>query len=162
MSSAAHLDLPLVIEEMSHADALEIVGWRYPGEYSFYDRDADQRDAGELLDADLRKEMYFSVHGRRGALVGFLQLTKAGAETVDIGLGLRPELTGRGLGKRFVGEALAFTRTRFDARRFTLAVASFNERALRVYERCGFVEGARSIRITAGAEWEFVEMERPA
>jgi hypothetical protein len=29
MSSAAHLDLPLVIEEMSHADALEIVGWRY-------------------------------------------------------------------------------------------------------------------------------------
>ena len=97
-----------------------------------------------------------------GALVGFLQLERASAETVDIGLGLRPELTGRGLGEHFVGEALAFVRTRFDPRRFTLAVASFNERALRVYERCGFVEVARSVRTTAGAEWEFVEMERPA
>ena len=55
MSSSARLDLPLAIEEMSQPEALEIVGWRYPGEYSFYDRDADPRDVADILGANRRK-----------------------------------------------------------------------------------------------------------
>ena len=41
----------------------------------------------------------------------------------------------------------------------TLAVAAFNARAITVYERCGFVETGRHVRRTAGADWEFVDME---
>jgi len=42
-------------------------------------------------------------------------------------------------------------------------VATFNARAIRVYERCGFVETGRHLRRLGGRDWEFADMElRPA
>jgi RimJ/RimL family protein N-acetyltransferase len=77
---------------------------------------------------------------------------------VEIGLGLRPDLTGRGLGAAFTAAAIELARGR-GAERITLAVAAFNLRATRVYERAGFIEMGRHMRHIAGREWEFVDME---
>ena len=41
-------------------------------------------------------------------------------------------------------------------------MATFNERAIKVYERAGFVADRVYMHWTNGAEWEFVEMSRPA
>ena len=38
------------IRPMTAADAHAVAAWRYPGEYSFYDADADPDDLAELLD----------------------------------------------------------------------------------------------------------------
>jgi RimJ/RimL family protein N-acetyltransferase len=48
---------------------------------------------------------------------------------------------------------------RHGAGRITLAVATFNARAIRVYERCGFVETGRHVRRLGGRDWEFADME---
>ena len=57
---------------------------------------------------------------------------------LDIGIGLRPDLTGLGLGEVFFAACLAHAlRTRRPAS-LRLAVATFNQRAIRVYERAGF------------------------
>ena len=45
------------------------------------------------------------------------------------------------------------------AARITLAVAAFNLRAIRVYERAGFVETGRHARRLGDRDWEFVDME---
>ena len=37
--------------------------------------------------------------------------------------------------------------------------ATFNARAIRVYERCGFVETGRHVRNLGGRDWEFADME---
>ena len=60
-------------------------------------------------------------------------------ELLDVGLGLRPDLTGRGLGLAFVRAVLAHAGATRAPAGYRLTVAAFNRRAVRVYERAGFV-----------------------
>lgn len=57
-----------------------------------------------------------------------------------IGFGLRPDLTGRGLGTGFATACVEFAHRRHDytGDYVRLAVAPFNKRAISVYKRAGF------------------------
>jgi [ribosomal protein S18]-alanine N-acetyltransferase len=81
------------------------------------------------------------------------------AEGVELGLGLRPDLCGSGLGEGFTRLGINLVRRVHGPVRVTLAVAAFNVRAITVYERCGFVTTGRHMRHTSGNDWEFVDME---
>ena len=144
---------------MTQADAEEIASWRYPDPYSFYDVAADASDLAELLDAALRGDAYVSVEDASGALAGFFQFKVGRPDAIEIGLGLRPDLTGRGLGSGFVEAGLQEVRARFGPARIVLAVATFNRRAISVYERAGFVPVRTYMHTTNGGQWEFLEME---
>lgn len=145
---------------MTQEEAQAIAEWRYPEPYSFYDWTADQDDVRELLDPALRGEAYWAVKDE-DELVGHFSFKPKGS-AVEIGLGLRPDLTGRGLGADFLAAGLEFARARFAPERFTLAVATFNKRAITVYERAGFARERVYMHATNGGEWEFLEMSRPA
>ena len=84
----------------------------------------------------------------------------SGRHVVEIGLGLRPDLTGRGLGLQFfLGRCLVREAT-FGDERVVLNVAAFNERAITVYRRAGFRETGRHMRtFERWGEVEFLEME---
>jgi [ribosomal protein S18]-alanine N-acetyltransferase len=143
---------------MSQEDAVAIAAWRYPPPYDFYDADADPGDLAELLDPRRREGRYFSAWSE-GELIGFAQVS-AGEGTADIGLGLRADLTGRGLGSSFLEAVMAFAREGNDPWRFTLSVAAFNHRAIRVYERAGFSVIRRYRHFSAGRMWDFLDMTR--
>jgi ribosomal-protein-alanine N-acetyltransferase len=151
----------LAVHQMTQADAEEIAAWRYEPPYSFYDATADADDLRLLLDAESREDRNFSVFDEGAALVGFFEYKPRGAD-VEIGLGLRPDLTGRGLGLEFVEASLAFGRERFRPETFRLAVATFNRRAIRVYERAGFAPVREFDHETNGGRHRFLEMARPA
>ena len=136
---------------MNDQEAREISGWRYDPPYVFYDATSDPDDLAELLDPQRRREgAYFSALDERGALVGFFQFEKKG-RSVEVGLGLRPDLTGRGLGLGFMLAGLEFARRHFSPTGFRLSVATFNERAILVYERAGF-RRVEALRTTPTAE----------
>jgi [ribosomal protein S18]-alanine N-acetyltransferase len=141
---------------MAEAEAQEIAAWRYEDPYSFYDSDADADDLAELLAAKSRDDQYFAAF-REDELIGFFQF-KLDGDDIVIGLGLRPDLTGRGLGLSFTQAGMAFARERFRRSRFRLSVATFNERAIRVYERAGFRPLRTYDHETAGAVHTFLEM----
>src|SRR5918998_4299995 len=147
--------------QLDDADAREISGWRYEPPYDFYDATADPDDLAELLDPERRRGVYFSVLDGEDNLIGFFQFEKKDG-TVDVGLGLRPSLTGKGLGAGFVMAGLAFARERFSPERFTLSVAAFNGRAIGVYGQAGFRRGEVYLHETNGGEHEFLRMEREA
>lgn len=92
-------------------------------------------------------------------LVGFFYYEEDG-RAVEIGLGLRPDLTGRGLGRAFLEAGLAFARDKYRPTIFRLSVAAFNRRAIRVYERVGFHQVETYLLETNGGMYEFVRMER--
>jgi ribosomal-protein-alanine N-acetyltransferase len=145
---------------MSDEEAARISGWHYEPPYDFYDATSDPDDLEELLDPKRRKDAYFSVFDG-SVLVGFFQFEREGT-TVDVGLGMRPDLTGRGLGVRYLLAGLEFARERFSPEHFTLSVATFNERAIQVYERAGFRRGNEYKHYTNGGEYLFLSMAREA
>jgi ribosomal-protein-alanine N-acetyltransferase len=147
--------------QMEDEEAVEISGWHYEPPYDFYDATSDPGDLEELLDPKRRKDAYFSVFDEGGVLVGFFQFEREGT-TIDIGLGMRPDLTGKGLGIWYLLAGLEFARERFSPDGFTLSVATFNERAIRVYERVGFRRNTVYKHNTNGGEYLFLSMAREA
>ena len=144
---------------MSEGDARTIAGWHYQEPYTFYDMDQDADDLAELLDPRSWTETYYAVVDEPGELVGFFAFKRDG-DIVDLGLGLRPDLTGRGIGLPFLLAGLDFARAAFSPTTFRLAVATFNTRAIRVYERAGFERGKVYMHHTNGGEYEFMDMMR--
>lgn len=144
---------------MTPKDANEIRAWRYPDEYAFYDMDADPEDLREFLDVDnWQPDTKFVMADADGVVLGFFEFTTHDGVT-DMGLGLRPDLTGQGLGADFLRAGLAFAVERFQPRLLRLQVAAFNRRAIRVYERIGFAITKTCMQTTNGGAYEFVEME---
>ena len=127
---------PLRIAEPMEETWVELASWRYPPPYDFYDGD---------VDPVLNPERYFSAWDEQGGLVGFYYFEPKPPD-LDYGLGLRPDLAGRGLGLEFFLAGLAFAHERYVPRRVFLHVAAFNERARRVYERAGFRVVSRHVR----------------
>jgi RimJ/RimL family protein N-acetyltransferase len=161
----------LTFTPMSEADARAIAGWRYDGPYSIYNIE-DEADLSEMLD---RRSPHYAVYDANRSLVGFFaygtaaEVTDMGAPTlygegksITVGLGLRPDLTGQGLGEAFVVAGLDFAWRQFAPSGFRLFVLSFNQRAMRVYERAGFMR-VRTVHIrNIHGERDFMEMWREA
>lgn len=74
---------------------------------------------------------------------------------MDVGLVMRPYLTGEGLGVGYLLAGLEFARDRYSPDRFTLSVTTFNERA-------GFERGHLYRHHTNGGEYLFPAMSREA
>ena len=144
--------------ELTRADAEAISRWKYPHPYSFYDGSGD---ADRLL-----KYKYFAGLDEEGGLVGFCCFGEDArvpgldeeAGVLDVGAGLRPELTGIGLGGPFLREACRFGGELYGPSRFRVVIASFNDRARMVAHALGF-EAEDTVRNDGN---EFVVMTRAA
>ncbi|MFZ3578381.1 GNAT family N-acetyltransferase [Virgibacillus sp. DJP39] len=144
---------------MTQVQAEEIAfNWNYKGVYSFYDIQADEEDFLEFVDSEKRGESVFVVENEN-ELIGYLSLDKTSALTIDIGLGMRPDLTGKGKGLAFLEAVLAFVKDSYQPVKITLAVATFNQRAVKVYKKAGFKEKETFMQNTNGSTYEFVKME---
>ena len=144
---------------MNESDAQAIANWHYDGIYAFYDMDQDMQDLEELLDPRNWAGKYWAVFNERDELVGFFSFEKED-EAVVIGLGLKPDCTGKGLGQAFVEAGLEFVKRKSNPTTTRLSVATFNQRAIRVYERVGFKPDGTFLHETNGGQYEFLRMVR--
>lgn len=159
------------IVPMTEDLAREAAGWRYPGEYAVYNC-AEDGPLDEMLDGSA-----YAVRNKEGEMVGFYQFGP-GAEILaleenaypqgptDMGLGLRPDLCGLGLGEAFVLAGMKFARENLHAGELRLTVADFNQRARKVYERCGFCPTRRVTHGKSGGRFTIMRTDglryRPA
>ncbi|MED0970175.1 GNAT family protein [Bacillus paramycoides] len=147
-----------VFTVMTQKEAEEIAhNWHYEGEYSFYNMEADQEDLAEFLNGEMRGNHTFSVK-ENDTTIGFFSFCKINNRTVDMGLGMRPDITGNGLGLKFVNAGLDFSKEKYGCNYIALSVATFNERAIKVYKRAGFEAVGTFIQKTNGGCFEFLKM----
>jgi ribosomal-protein-alanine N-acetyltransferase len=141
--------------------AQAIASWHYGGIYAFYDMEQDVEDLEELLDPRSWDDRYYAVTDEQGELIGFFCFELEG-KAVVVGLGLSPDLTGRGWGQAFFEAGLEFAREKYRPANFTLSVATFNQRAITVYRRAGFEDVEIFVNETNGGRYEFLRMAREA
>ena len=143
---------------MTPGYAAEIVTWRYPAPYNCY----DMTDANPAFIASAVSGFFALLNGDE--LIGFRSFGADGQvpggdyddSAIDTGGGLRPDLTGKGLGRRAVATGLEFGRREFAPSAFRVTVASFNERALRVVGSLGFRGVASFLALADGRSFEIL------
>ncbi|MCM3757325.1 GNAT family N-acetyltransferase [Sporosarcina aquimarina] len=146
-----------IFSKMSQKQAENIASnWHYEGKYSFYDIAADEEDLAEFLAPQERGEKYFSVRLDEEEIGFFCFEYETGS--VEIGLGMKPELTGRGLGLDFLKSGLNYAISKYNPENITLSVATFNERAIKLYIKAGFETTGTFMQDTNGSRFEFMRM----
>lgn len=133
---------------MDERQARAITHWRYPPPYDLYNLAESEETVAYALDP---QNNFYAMEDEGGALVGFCSFGQDGQvpggdyhlEALDIGLGIRPDLTGGGQGIDYVNSVLDFARESFDPPRFRVTIAAFNRRAQRVWKKAGFRPAGR-------------------
>ena len=135
---------------MTPAYAADIITWRYPAPYDCYDMtDADpgfltHPDSGFYALVDCAGLIGFRSFGVDGQVPG----GDYDGFALDTGGGLRPALTGQGLGRAAIATGLEFGRRQFTPHAFRVTIATFNVRAQHVVQALGF-RGIDSFRALA-------------
>jgi ribosomal-protein-alanine N-acetyltransferase len=133
--------MPYVLAPMSEEDAREVSGWRYPAPYHVYKWprwDVMQARGREFADPAVRAAQYLTIRDNEDRLTGYLQLFPLDRVT-RLGLGLHPDLCGRGLGHEVVRLAVEEACKRRPGAEVDLEVETWNVRAVKAYQKAGFV-----------------------
>jgi len=144
------------IVAMTPAYAAELTAWRYPEPYQGYDLAGS--DPAYFTDP---ANGFHALVDEAGTLLGFRSFGPDGRvpggdyddSALDTGGGLRPDLTGRGLGREAIAVGLAYGREQLRPAAFRVTVAAFNTRARRVVEQLGFVRQSAFHATTDGTEY---------
>jgi len=147
---------------MQEEYANEIVtNWHYDGIYSFYDMKADKDDLDIFTDKNNWRNIIFAVLNKKNELIAWSSYYMED-EIVWLALGLKPELTGKGLGEQFVSDCIQFIKSKshLNRRIIKLEVALFNQRAIKVYKRVGFTESAKITKSTHIGKLDFLQMTK--
>jgi len=137
--------MPLSCSPMDPVSARAVSTWRYDAPYEIYNVAPDriEEEVQALLDP---QNAYYVLTDERGSLVAYCCFGRDAqvpggdytADALDIGLAVRPDLTGQGCGHTYVDAVLGFARRTFAPAAFRVTVAALNRRALPVWERAGF------------------------
>ncbi len=143
--------------DMTNEDAKIIAEWNYPKPYDIYNSGNKEKAVAEMTQG-----AYAAVYAD-GKLCGFFctgdsaripiepALPIYKSETaVDVGLGIRPDMTGRGLGRSFLSFVIGIIQRYHPNVVLRLTVADFNKRAIKLYESFGFEKSAQFTRPSDG------------
>lgn len=138
--------MKLFMENMNREIAIDILNWKYDKPYDFYNNEITDEMMKELLDGS-----YYALVSEFKELIGFFCIGKNaqvpignrfGAyidDFVDMGLGMNPNLVGKGNGFEFCSFIINFIEENYKSTPIRLTVAKFNLRAIHLYEKLGFV-----------------------
>ncbi len=135
--------IKITFSPLDEREAREVSGWCYLPPYDIYNLANSEESIAYAFNP---QNNFYAMKDDKGDLVGFCSFGQDGqvpggdysVDALDIGMGIRPDLTGRGFGIDFVNSILDFARERFEPPRLRVTIAVFNKRAQRVWRKAGF------------------------
>lgn len=144
-----------------------LLSWRYPPPYDRYNLGTGnpQEDLPCLLDT---QNAFHAILNNRGEMEGFCSFGLDGQvpggcyrdDALDIGLGIRPDLVGQGCGKQYAEAVARYGAIQYSAPCLRVTIATFNQRAQRVWLGLGFQPVERFVKVNSADT--FVVMTRAA
>lgn len=137
-----------------------ITCWAYPGEYAIYANPPYEEQKARRVGFSNPANHFYSFYDGE-ALVGFVNLSVEESE-VFFGIGVRPDCCGRGYGQQMTRLACGLSQTLFPGKPLYLEVRTWNQRAVRCYEKARFHIVGEPIRQTASiGKGTFYHMVHP-
>ena len=142
--------MQLHIKKMTVNKARHILAWKYEKPYDFYNTELTDESLKEMLDGS-----YYALLNAQNDVVGFFCIGKNAQvpighqygvyvdDFIDMGLGMHPNLIGKGNGTSFCTHIIQFIEKQYVGKSIRLTVANFNKRAIHLYEKLGFVKVAQ-------------------
>jgi len=122
----------------------EFLKWKYEPPYEIYNYRPDRFEEDLAYHLDPANNLY-SMY-REGELIGYCSFGRDAQvpggdyseEALDIGLMIKPSLTGRGLGSEHVKDVIGHAMTKYKPRKLRVTILDTNQRAMKVWEKNGF------------------------
>ena len=107
-------------------------------------------------------DVSLGIENEQGSLIGIVRLKRVNAEnrTADFGIAIERGHWNRGYGTDATRTILRFAFEEMNLHRVQLGVLEYNTRAIRCYEKCGFIEEGRQRRskFRDGRYWDNIMM----
>ena len=133
----------LQVTTLTFDQATAILHWTYPSPHDFYNMEVSDEAYADLLDGsyqavvDQEQLVGFFCTRRSAQVPAGRPLGMYAADCLDLGLGRHNDVTGQGTGFAFCSFVLETVKAE-SSLPIRLTVASFNERAIHLYEQLGF------------------------
>ena len=149
----------LACHPTTEEEKILITEWKYEGEYSVYNAEPYEEQKKKGFGFANPQNRFYSFYDEK-KLIGFINLYEEKTE-VFFGIGVKPEECGKGYGSQMTETACKISRELFPGKPLYLEVRTWNQRAVRCYEKAGFHIVGEPIRQTTSAgEGVFYHMIR--
>lgn len=140
--------------------AREFLGWHYEPPYEMYNCPPEQMNNAIPYNIDPSNNVY-AMYDQDDRLVGYCSFGRdaqvPGGDysqpALDIGMMIKPELTGKGLGGSFAGDVIRYGDEKYTPQSLRVTIAAFNARGIRVWEKHGFQKTQTFKRSKDGMEF---------
>ena len=148
-----------MITPMNISVVKAICSWRYESPYDVYNyttfEEALQNKSPLLQDENKDNYLCFWSGDTLAAYINIYQQNS----NVFIGIALSPDHCGKGFGKTYLKKGIETAKSRHPDKEIWIQVRSWNVRAVKCYESCGFAEkNKETIKDRFGNDEEFVFM----
>lgn len=147
---------------MNPEAAKQVCSWKYEPLYSAYNymtyEEAIENQAAIIKTENANSYLCF---WNDKMLVAYTSIIPKD-ERVFIGIGMAPQFCGQGLGNVYLNKTVLEAQKRYPDKEIWVLVRSWNERAIKCYCKCGFVEKYRDIisdRFNQNTEFIFMRYE---
>ena len=149
----------LACHPTTEEEKILITEWKYEGEYSVYNAEPYEEQKKKGFGFANPQNHFYSFYDEK-KLIGFINLYEEKTE-VFFGIGVKPEECGKGYGSQMTETACKISWRLFPGKPLYLEVRTWNQRAVRCYEKAGFHIAGEPIRQTTSAgEGVFYHMIR--
>lgn len=139
----------LACHPTTEEEKILITEWKYEGEYSVYNAEPYEEQRKKGFGFANPQNHFYSFYDEK-KLIGFINLYEEKTE-VFFGIGVKPEECGKGYGSQMTETACKISRRLFPGKPLYLEVRTWNQRAVRCYEKAGFHIAGEPIRQTTSA-----------